>query len=89
MKKFILYLIRWQMSTPILAVVVAYFAYLGEWAAAGIANLVGGCIFFWVDRWIFKPKQEGKPYIDTSAEPVAIEPEVELEPEPEPVKGLI
>jgi hypothetical protein len=54
-KKFILYLIRWQMSTPILAVVVAYFAYLGEWAAAGIANLVGGCIFFWVDRWIFKP----------------------------------
>jgi hypothetical protein len=34
-KKFILYLIRWQMSTPILAVVVAYFAYLGEWAAAG------------------------------------------------------
>jgi len=54
MKRFLLYLLRWQMSTPILAVVVAYFAYLGEWAAAGIANLVGGCVFFWVDRWIFR-----------------------------------
>ena len=21
-----------------------------------VANLIGGCIFFWVDRWIFKDK---------------------------------
>ena len=54
MKRFVLYLLRWQLSTPILAMVVAWLAYLGEWAAAAIANLIGGTIFFWVDRWIFK-----------------------------------
>lgn len=52
--KYILYLLRWQASTPILAVVVGYFAYLGEWYAAAIANLIGGLIFFWVDRLIFR-----------------------------------
>jgi len=56
-KRFFLYLLRWQLSTPILAVVIAYFAYLGEWWAAGIANLVGAIIFFWVDKWIFREKR--------------------------------
>lgn len=63
MLKFILYLIRWQLSTPILAPIVAYFkhseAMFGtreDWIAATIANLIGGCIFFWVDRFIFKSK---------------------------------
>jgi len=54
MKRFVLYLLRWQLSTPILAMVIAWLAYLGEWKAAAIANLIGGTIFFWVDRWIFK-----------------------------------
>lgn len=52
--KYFLYLLRWQASTPILAVVVGYFAHLGEWWAAGIANLIGGLMFFWVDRLIFR-----------------------------------
>lgn len=63
MVKFILYLIRWQLSTPILAPIVAYFkdssSLFGtkeDWIAATIANLIGGCIFFWVDRFIFKSK---------------------------------
>lgn len=55
-KRFLLYLLRWQLSTPILAVVIAYFAYLGEWWAAGIANLVGAIIFYNVDKFIFKQK---------------------------------
>lgn len=63
MKKFFLYLGRWQLSTPILAIVVAWFAYLGEWAAAAIANLIGGIIFFWVDRWIFREKKERGYYL--------------------------
>mgnify|MGYP000844245066 CR=1 FL=1 len=54
-KRFIIYLFRWQLSTPILAVITGYLAWLGYWPAAAISNLVGGCIFFWVDRWIFKP----------------------------------
>lgn len=63
MLRFILYLIRWQLSTPILAPIVAYFknsqTLFGtkeDWIAATIANLIGGCIFFWVDRFIFKSK---------------------------------
>jgi hypothetical protein len=37
--------------------------YLGtreDWIAATIANLIGGCIFFWVDRYIFQSKQVEK-----------------------------
>lgn len=63
MVKFILYLVRWQLSTPILAPIVAYFKHSSsmfgtkeDWIAATIANLIGGCIFFWVDRFIFKSK---------------------------------
>lgn len=63
MIKFVLYLIRWQLSTPILAPIVAYFKHSEsmfgtreDWIAATIANLIGGCIFFWVDRFIFKSK---------------------------------
>ena len=51
MKKFVLYLIRWQLSTPILWLVVNQ---LGIGLGATIvANLIGGMIFFWVDRFIF------------------------------------
>jgi hypothetical protein len=51
MKRFILYLIRWQLSTPILWLVVRK---LGtSLNATVIANLIGGAIFFWVDRFIF------------------------------------
>lgn len=53
MKKFFLYLIRWQLSSPILAVCMVW---MGGWnvaIATIVANLIGGCIFFWVDKWIF------------------------------------
>jgi hypothetical protein len=51
MKRFILYLFRWQLSTPILWLVVRNMG-AGIWATV-IANLIGGAIFFWVDRFIF------------------------------------
>jgi len=50
-RRFILYLIRWQLSTPILWLVVRKLG-TGIWSTA-IANLIGGAIFFWVDRFIF------------------------------------
>ena len=53
-KKYALYLIRWQLSTPILAVVLIVLADMNEWVATIIANLIGGLIFFWVDRFIFR-----------------------------------
>jgi len=53
-RKFILYLIRWQLSTPILWLVVKNLG-VGVWATV-LANLIGGAIFFWVDRFIFTSK---------------------------------
>ncbi|MCM8795865.1 MAG: hypothetical protein NC928_04205 [Candidatus Omnitrophica bacterium] len=54
MRRFILYLIRWQLSTPILWLVVRNMG-TGIWATV-CANLIGGSIFFWVDRFIFTSK---------------------------------
>jgi hypothetical protein len=53
-KKYLLYLLRWQLSTPILAVVISIFSDTDGWTATAIANLIGGIIFFWVDKFIFK-----------------------------------
>ncbi|MCM2466722.1 hypothetical protein [Methanoculleus oceani] len=52
-KRYGLYLVRWQLSTPLLAGVLYLLAGLGALAATIIANLIGGLIFFWVDRFIF------------------------------------
>lgn len=52
-RRYCLYLLRWQASTPILAGVGIMLATLGQVAAAIVANLIGGLIFFWVDRFIF------------------------------------
>jgi hypothetical protein len=59
-KRYGLYLVRWQLSTPILAPIVALFKHspsvfgtLEDWIGAGVANLIGGLIFYWVDRFIF------------------------------------
>jgi hypothetical protein len=55
MVKYLLYLIRWQLSTPILAVVI-WLVHLPTLWRTIVANLVGGLIFFWVDRFIFKSR---------------------------------
>ena len=53
MLKFLLYVARWQLSTPILWLVVSR---LGTGIEATVAaNLLGASIFFWVDRFIFRP----------------------------------
>ena len=57
-KKYIMYLIRWQLSTPIIAIVISALSNLNPWVATVIANFIGGLIFFWVDRFIFKPDKE-------------------------------
>jgi putative flippase GtrA len=52
MKRFLLYLLRWQLSTPILALVL-YILNTNEILETIIANLIGGMIFYWVDKKIF------------------------------------
>ena len=61
-KQYLLYLFRWQLSTPILAVVLSFFTTQNEiqWVPTIIANLIGGLIFFWVDKWIFNNKKDKK-----------------------------
>jgi bacteriorhodopsin len=60
MIKFIIYLIRWQLSTPILAITMVLLANFNTWAATILANLIGGCIFFFVDRIIFEKLSSNK-----------------------------
>ena len=57
-KKYILYLIRWQLSTPILAIVLNLLTDIPTIWATIIANLLGGLIFFWVDKIIFRKKSD-------------------------------
>ncbi|NQU19025.1 hypothetical protein HQ550_02600 [bacterium] len=54
MRRFVLYLVRWQLSTPILWLVVKNLG-VGIWPTM-IANLIGGSIFFWIDKFIFTSK---------------------------------
>lgn len=42
------------MSSPILAVCLWWFAGLGTVWATILANLLGGLLFFWIDRKILK-----------------------------------
>ena len=53
LKQFILYLIIWQLSTPILALCL-YLLHFDTLINTIIANLVGGCLFFFIDEKIFK-----------------------------------
>lgn len=58
-KKYVLYLLRWQLSTPVIAFCFTLFlAKCGTFWTTIIANLIGGLIFFWVDIFIFKEKDK-------------------------------
>jgi hypothetical protein len=58
MKKLGLYMLRWQLSTPILALVPIaineVYGVVDFWTAAFISNLIGSLIFYWVDKKIFR-----------------------------------
>jgi hypothetical protein len=55
MKKLFLYLLRWQLSTPILAVITYFLAgTYGSVISAIVANLLGGLIFYKIDKIIFE-----------------------------------
>jgi hypothetical protein len=56
--KMALYLCRWQLSTPILWVVLKYAG--ADLTGTIVANLIGGFIFFFVDKEIFKKRKENE-----------------------------
>jgi len=54
LKRYGLYLLHWQVCTPILAVGFRILPpSIGQLIAAMVANLMGGLIFFWVDQFTF------------------------------------
>jgi DNA-directed RNA polymerase subunit RPC12/RpoP len=57
LKRYALYLFRWQLSTPILAGVLYVLSFMDMLTATIVANLIGGLVFFWVDRFIFTSKR--------------------------------
>ena len=56
-RRYILYILRWQLSTPILALCVISFAALGPTWATVIANFIGSLIFYFIDRFIFQSER--------------------------------
>ena len=51
-----MYMLRWQLSTPILAIIPAAMRKKGiknKWLEAAVANLIGSLIFYYVDKFIF------------------------------------
>ena len=52
-KTFLLYEARWQASSPVLALCMWLMGGLDIILATVIANLIGGCIFYFVDKKIF------------------------------------
>ena len=57
LKKFILYMLRWQISTPVIGLCYALMQdSLGLIWTAILANVIGGLVFFYPDLYIFKDK---------------------------------
>ena len=52
-KQYLLYIIRWQLSTPILALCLIWLASLNEITATIIANFIGAILMYPVDKFIF------------------------------------
>lgn len=55
MKRFLMYALRWQCSTPVLALCV-WLIPLSPLIKTIIANLIGSMIFYKVDKLIFRQR---------------------------------
>ncbi len=52
-KQYFLYLTRWQLSSPILFLCISLLHELSAIWQTIIANLIGGCLFYFIDKYIF------------------------------------
>ena len=54
--KLLLYMARWQLSTPAMSIVILWAKYMGvisNWKEVAIANLICAIPFFFLDKSIF------------------------------------
>ncbi len=56
-KKYLLYGVKWQGGTPVIALVLLLLPISNVWIKTIIANIIGAFIFYPIDQWIFKQKQ--------------------------------
>jgi len=61
-KKYIIYLVRWQLSGLIIAPCI-YFLHGNAILSSVVGNLLGGIIFWFVDKWIFSKKKLKRDYL--------------------------
>jgi DNA-directed RNA polymerase subunit RPC12/RpoP len=62
LKKYCLYILRWQLSTPILyGVIWLLTGHINAIWITIIANFIGALIFFWVDKFIFRNRRSRNP----------------------------
>lgn len=58
MARFLLYLLRWQLSGIVLYPTLLVMADFNTFTATVVANLVGGCLFFLPDKYIFTKNKD-------------------------------
>ncbi len=56
MKKFLLYVLKWEMGTPVIAIILKLLPIDNIWIKTIIANIIGAIIFFPIDNMIFGMK---------------------------------
>jgi hypothetical protein len=59
-KKFLLYALKWQGGTPIMALVILLLPINNLVIKTIIANIIGAIIFYPIDNWIFGQKSNKK-----------------------------
>lgn len=52
-RKFVIYAFRWQLSTPVYAIIIWLLSGCNPVVQTVIANAIGACIFYWIDKTIF------------------------------------
>jgi hypothetical protein len=54
LKRYLIYHGRWQLSTIVMAVPITILTmYLPAAVALALAQFMGACVFWYLDRWIF------------------------------------
>ena len=56
MKRFIVYMARWQLSSIVLAPCIALIPHSAVLSAV-VANTIGAIVFWWVDKLIFSERK--------------------------------
>ena len=58
-KQYGIYHGRWQLSTIVMAGPITLLsAHFSPWLALALAQVVGACVFWYVDKWIFDDRDD-------------------------------